>query len=178
MFALGDTVVYRHHVCTVAALRENYFENKDYWELRTLFDGSLKLFVSVEEAEYPALRKVMTKDEAIVLIDSIADADTIDEENLRRDAGTPTLLERKVKEEYERHLKTFAPEELVPIMKSVHERTVRREKQGRRITATDKKYFELAENVLFDELSVSLDMPRDEVRDYVVARVERCERNR
>ena len=30
MYACGDTVVYRHHVCEVAALRENYFEGKDY----------------------------------------------------------------------------------------------------------------------------------------------------
>ena len=26
MYACGDTVVYRHHVCEVAALRENYFD--------------------------------------------------------------------------------------------------------------------------------------------------------
>ena len=46
MYACGDTVVYRHHVCEVAALRENYFEGKDYLELRALFENSLKLFVA------------------------------------------------------------------------------------------------------------------------------------
>ena len=50
MYACGDTVVYRHHVCEVAALRENYFEGKDYLELRALFENSLKLFVAVDEA--------------------------------------------------------------------------------------------------------------------------------
>ena len=37
MYACGDTVVYRHHVCEVAALRENYFEGKDYLEMTSGF---------------------------------------------------------------------------------------------------------------------------------------------
>ena len=138
MYACGDTVVYRHHVCEVAALRENYFEGKDYLELRALFENSLKLFVAV-------------------------------------DAPTPTLLERRMKEEYDKRLRTFAPEDLVPIMKSVHERTVRRVDSGRRITATDKKYFDLAEGLLCDELAVSLAVPRENVKDVLVERVKRAE---
>lgn len=175
MYSCGDTVVYRHHVCEVAALREGYFEGKDYLELRTLFESSLKLFIAVDEADADALRPVMTKREALALIDSIADAEAIDEEALKPDAPTPTLLERRIKEEYDRHLKTFAPEDLVPIMKSVHERTVRRVGSGRQITATDKKYFDLAENLLCDELAVSLGIPRDDVKDFLVERVGKAE---
>lgn len=170
-----DTVVYRHHVCEVAAVRKGYFEDRDYFELHALFEGSLKLFVAVDEAAPPALRPVMSRREALALIDSIADARTIDEDALKPNANTPTLLERRLKEEYDKRLKTFAPEDLVPIMKSVHERTARRTGAGRQITATDKKYFDLAENLLCDELSVSLDIPRDEVRDFLVARVKRAE---
>lgn len=77
MYACGDTVVYRHHVCEVAALRENYFEGKDYLELRALFENSLKLFVAVDEATPDNLRPVMSKRKALALIDSIVDADTI-----------------------------------------------------------------------------------------------------
>ena len=168
MYACGDTVVYRHHVCEVAALRENYFEGKDYLELRALFENSLKLFVAVDEATPDNLRPVMSKRAALALIDSIVDADTIDE-------PTPTLLERRMKEEYDKRLRTFAPEDLVPIMKSVHERTVRRVDSGRRITATDKKYFDLAEGLLCDELAVSLAVPRENVKDVLVERVKRAE---
>ena len=131
MYACGDTVVYRHHVCEVAALRENYFEGKDYLELRALFENSLKLFVAVDEATPDNLRPIMSKRAALALIDSIVDADTIDENALKPDAPTPTLLERRMKEEYDKRLRTFAPEDLVPIMKSVHERTVWRVDSGR-----------------------------------------------
>ena len=175
MYACGDTVVYRHHVCEVAALRENYFEGKDYLELRALFENSLKLFVAVDEATPDNLRPIMSKRAALALIDSIVDADTIDENALKPDAPMPTLLERRMKEEYDKRLRTFAPEDLVPIMKSVHERTVRRVDSGRRITARDKKYFDLAEGLLCDELAVSLAVPRENVKDVLVERVKRAE---
>lgn len=178
MYSRGDIVVYRHHVCEIVALREQYFDDKDYLELQTLFENSLKLFVTVDEAAPPTLRPIMTKHEALALIDSIADADSIDEEALKPDAPTPTILERRIKEEYDRCLKTFAPEDLVPIMKSVRERTIRREDSGRQITATDKKYFDLAEGLLCDELAVSLDIPRDDVKDFLVQRVEQMEARR
>lgn len=178
MFSPGDTVVYRHHVCQISAIREAYFEDKDYLELHALFENSLKLFVSMDDANPPTLRPVMTKKEALVLVDSIADVKGIDEEALKPDATTPTLLERRIKEEYDRHLKTFAPEDLIPIMKSVRERTVRREDAGRQITATDKKYFDLAEGLLCDELSVVLNIPRDDVKDFLVERVEKAESRR
>ena len=178
MVSPGDTVVYRHHVCKVAAVREGYFEGRDYLELHALFEVSLKLFVAVDEAEAPVLRPAMSRREALALVDSIADAQAIDEEALKPEASTPTLLERRLKEEYDRRLKTFAPEDLVPIMKSVHERTVRRCGAGRQITATDKKYFDLAENLLCDELSVSLGIGRDDVRDFLVDRVKKAEARR
>lgn len=178
MFSPGDTVVYRHHVCEIVAVREAYFEDRDYLELRALFEKSLKLFVAIDEARPPTLRPAMKSREALALIDSIADADSIDEEALKPGANTPTLLERRIKEEYDKHLKTFSPEDLVPIIKSVHERTARRETAGRQITATDKKYFDLAENLLCDELSVSLDIPRDQVRDFLVERIRKSEAHR
>ena len=93
MYAPGSLVVYRHHVCEVAAVREDYYDGKDYLELHALFQNSLKLFVSAEEAHLPTLRPVMTKKEALALVDSIADADGIDENSFELGANTPTVLE-------------------------------------------------------------------------------------
>ena len=38
MANVGDTVIFKHHVCTIAEKRENYFDNKDYWELHAVFE--------------------------------------------------------------------------------------------------------------------------------------------
>ena len=178
MFSPGDTVVYRHHVCEVTAIHPDYFDGNDYVELHALFEKSLKLFVAMPEAKPPTLRPIMSHSEALALIDSIAGADAIDEEALKTDADTPTLLERRIKEEYDKHLKTFSPDDLVPIIKSVRERTLRREDAGRQMTATDKKYFDLAESLLGHALPLSLAIPRGEVRDFLVTAAKAPETTR
>lgn len=171
MFGPGDIVVYRHHVSEVAAIREAYFEGRDYYELHALFENRLKLFVAVDEAQASDPRPIMSRQEALALIDSMEDADPIDEKDIVEDAPTPTLRGRRMREEYDRLIKAGAPEELIPIMKSVHEHAVAREKTGRQITAVDKKYYDLAERALFDELAVSLGIDREDVGAFVEARI-------
>ena len=53
MHSPGDIVVYRHHVCKIAAVREAYFEGKDYLELHALFENALKLFVAATRPPRP-----------------------------------------------------------------------------------------------------------------------------
>ena len=172
MFAPGDIVVYHHHVCEVVSVRENYFDDKDYFELRALFENSLKLFVAVGDAAPPALRPTMTRKEALSLVDSITSTKGINEDALRVGAGTPVLLDRRIREEYDRCLKTFTPQNLIPVMKSVRKRTLQRADNGRQITAADKKYLELSEGALCNELSISLNMDRSKVMDFLAERVE------
>lgn len=171
MFALGDTVVYRHHVCKIADIREAYFEGKDYFELHTLFEKSLKLYVAIADAQPPAMRPVMTEQQALALVDSIPGIESIDESVLHASGTTLSLAERQVKEEYERRLKSCEPEGLVAVIKSAYTRTQERETSGKRTTAVDKKYFELAESLLCDELAVALGMSRDETPAFLVERV-------
>ena len=171
MVSLGDKVVYRHHVCEVVAVRENYYGGKDYLELRALFEKSLKLFVAEDETKPPAFRPVMTRDEALALIESVATTQAIDNESPSSPGETPALHERHTKELYEERLKTFSPQDLLVILKSTHERTESRELEGRNATATDKKYLDMARSMLCDELSVSLDIPREKTEDYLTERV-------
>ena len=172
MLSIGEAVVYHHHVCTVASIRERYYQDRDYYELHAQFEKSLKLFVAVDEAVPPALRPVMTKDEALTFIDSIKTAEEIDGEALAKNTDTPTLLDRKIREEYTRRLHEFTPDQLLPIMKFAYERSKVRTDAGRHATATDKKYFDLAHNLLCNELSLSLDIPRPDVPEFLNKRIE------
>lgn len=174
MFSVGDAVVYRHHVCRIASIRKNYYQGNDYLELHALFENSLKLFVSVVEAEPPALRPVMERDKALALIDSIVDIEDIDAAGLIKNADTPALVDRRIKEEYDKRLKSYAPEELLPIMKLAYGRSQERRENGRNATATDKRYFSLAEGLLCDELAVSLGVDREKIGDYLVERIEKA----
>ena len=172
MFSIGDLVVYRHHVCKIAKVRENYFDNEDYFELHALFENTLKLYIAISKAKPPACRSVMSKEQALALIDKIPLAQPIDEEALTKGAKTSALIERKIKEEYDRRLKSTDLEDMLPILKSVHEHCIKREEMGRKITMTDKKYFDLVERLLCDELAVALEIDRDEIKSFMLERVE------
>lgn len=172
MFTVGDTVVYRHHVCEIFQIREAYFDGKDYFELHTLYERSLKLYVAIEDAVPPLMREVMSADEALAVVDSIPHAGTIDEAVLHAKATTLSLAERQIKEEYEQRLKTCDANDLVTVIKSTRERTAERERTGRHATAIDKKYHDMAESLLFDELAVALDLDREAVPDFVKSRLE------
>ncbi|WP_172135131.1 CarD family transcriptional regulator [Adlercreutzia sp. ZJ473] len=176
MFAVGDTVVYRHHVCIIARVREAYFEGRDYFELHTLFEKSLKLYVAIGDAVPPVMRAPMEEDAAYELIDSILDAGTIDESILHAHGTTLSLVERQVKEEYERRLKSNDARDLIPVIKSAYERTREREDAGKRTTAVDKKFHDLAESLLYDELAVALKMDREEVDAFVKKRLAALEK--
>lgn len=130
MANVGDTVIFKHHVCTIAEKREKYFDNKDYWELHAVFERSLKLFVACDAAKPPIMRPVMQKQEALDLIDSIAGAEPADvDDNLPATANTSSLKQRHVKETYDAYLKTLSPKDLIPIIKTCHERTLAREEK-------------------------------------------------
>lgn len=166
MFQVGQKVVYRHHVCNIASIREGYFEGKDYFELHAIFEKSLKLFVSVENAVEPEMRPVISREEALELIGSISKAETIETDTAT--SSTAALADRHLREAYDERLKSYAPEDLLPILKSVHKRTSERLERGQHITATDKKYFDLAESLLCDELSIALDVDRERIDEYII----------
>ena len=59
-------------------------------------------------------------------------------------------------------------------MKFAYERSRTRNDEGRNATATDKKYFTLAQNLLCDELAISLDVNRNEVEEFLNNRIEQA----
>lgn len=177
MFNPGDIVVHHHRVCEVVAVHEAYFEERDYLELRALFERSLKVFVALDDAE-ESVRPVMTREEALALVDSIVDMDPIDESQVVPEGATATLAERRMREEYEHRMKAKEPEALVPILKSAYLHAKKREAMGRSATSTDKKYYTMAEGLLCDELSLSLGIDREETPEFLKNRIHEMEAKR
>jgi len=173
MLEIGDTVVYHNHVCVVASKREKYFEGRDYYELHAVLEGSLKFFIVAAEAKPPAVRSTMTKQETLRLIEELPGLEVIDEAELGAESPgiSRSVAERQIKDEYARRVGQCSPRELAIVVKSAYERIRERELTGKQPMSVDKKFFSLAEKLLYDEISVSLDMPRDEVPDYIQERM-------
>ena len=104
--------------------------------------------------------KVLQPEEAKKLIGHIPDIPLL------------TFTDDKLSEQaYKECMKSNDCEELVKIIKTIYLRKQKRIQAGRKVTAVDAKYIHLAEESLYGELAVSLDMSRDEVEAYVVGEI-------
>ena len=63
-------------------------------------------------------------------------------------------------------------EDLVKLLKTIYTRKQKRIKAGRKVTAVDAKYFHMAEENLYGELAVSLNISRKEVEGYIVEAID------
>ena len=66
---------------------------------------------------------------------------------------------------------TCDPGTVVSLMKTIRLRMDERIAEGKKVTAFDSKYYHIAEDSLYGELAISLDIEKDEVKDYIVDKI-------
>lgn len=165
MFEVGDYIVYGSNgVCEVKSVGPidcpGVSSDKLYYTLRPLYIRDSSVFTPVDN-EKVIMRGVMTKAEAEAFVDGINDIDAL-----------PIIDERKRELEYKKTVNTCDPVELVRIIKTISDRMNQRQSEGKKMTAADMKYIHIAEESLCGELAISLDMDKDEVKNYIATRVD------
>ena len=65
-------------------------------------------------------------------------------------------------------VKANNPELLVAIIKMIYQRKQKRLAQGKKCTATDARYFQIAENLLYMELGGALEKPKQEICKTII----------
>ena len=130
--------------------------NKLYYLMKPVEDEKGKIYVPVSNSD-SRLRLCLTKEEAWNLIKRIPDIPTawINNEKMRE-------------QNYKVAVKANDPEALVAIIKMIYQRKQKRIAQGKKCTATDAKYFQIAENLLYMELGVALGKPKQEVCKTII----------
>ena len=125
--------------------------DKLYYLMKPIEDEKDKIYVPVSNSD-SRLRLCLTKEEAWDLIKRIPEIPTawINNEKLRE-------------QNYKEAVKANDPEALVAIIKMIYQRKEKRLAQGKKCTATDARYFQIAENLLYMELGVALGKPKQEV---------------
>lgn len=103
------------------------------------------------------MRSCLTKEEAWNLIKRIPEIPTawINNEKMREQS-------------YKDAIKANDPEALVAIIKMIYQRKQTRLAQGKKCTATDAKYFQTAENLLYVELGVALGKPKQKICQTII----------
>ncbi|MCB5548282.1 CarD family transcriptional regulator [Blautia sp. MSK17_66] len=130
--------------------------NKLYYLMKPIEDEKDKIYVPVSNSD-SRLRLCLTKEEAWNLIKRIPEIPTawINNEKLRE-------------QNYKEAVKANDPEALVAIIKMIYQRKQKRLAQGKKCTATDARYFQIAENLLYMELGVAIGKPKKEVCETII----------
>lgn len=160
MFHTGDYLIYgKSGICQVIdvgypqkTMVNNY---QMYYTLRPVFSTEV-IYTPVDTTVY--MRAAMTKRQAEEFIQQIP---YIEEEMPNCKTNTD------LKEHYETSIQTHKLEALVRLIKAIYNKNLDIKKSGRQINQIDQKYMKLAETLLYGELAVALDIPRESVVDYI-----------
>lgn len=162
MFNVGDRIIYGNTgVCTVESIGpiELGGSEKMYYTLRPYYKGGGTIFTPVDNVKV-VMRPILSKDETMEIIDNIDEIAPLEIQN-----------EKLIENEYKEGMKTCDCRDLISVIKTIYNRQQVRIAEGKKTTATDERYFKIAEDSLYGEFGVVLDMTRDEVKKIISDKV-------
>lgn len=149
---IGEYIIYRRDVCKIINIKE--INDNKFYVLEPTNDDSLHIDVPVNT---PYIKDLITKEEIKELVSNIKNIEPIEEE------------ERRLEQKYKELLDSGVHENLVRIIKTTFMRNKKREDNKKKISERDKKYFDLAEHYLYDEIGVVLGKTFEETRKYIIS---------
>lgn len=164
MYSIGSYVVKNvNGICKVediVYLDTEDGSKKQYYLLKPADEPTGTVYVPVDHAE-KTTRRVMTEEEVWKLIDHIGEIDEIWIDN-----------EKQREMRYKEAIRSRDPKVLVGIIKMLFLRRQERLEQGKKSTATDDKFFKLAEEYLHSEIGFVLNMDKGQVRQLITDSVQ------
>ena len=165
-YEIGEYVVYGNNgICQVQDITNPGFSGVDkekmYYVLEPLNTKGSRIYSPVDNSKV-MMRSVMNEEQAEKLIEEIP---LIEELWITND---------KMREErYKEAMVTGEPVEWVKIIKTLYLRGKDRERQGKKITATDERDLKQAEESLYSDLGFALGKDKAEMENYITDRIRR-----
>ena len=153
MYKVDDLLVYKKDLCRVKEIKYKYLRNTDYYVLSPITDDSLKIQVPVDSK---VIRNIISKEETNKIINTIPNIDII-----KSDAKT-------LENEYKTLMQNGTHEDLIKIIKTTYLRNEERIANNKKTIDKDNYYFNQAESYLYQEFAISLNMPYNEVKQYII----------
>ena len=158
MYKIDDYLVYGKDVCKVYDIETKKFNNEDYYILRPIKNIDLKISAPITD-KAKKIRPLISKDEINDLIREIPTIDII------------TIEDKFIESEYKRILQNPTHKDLIKIIKTTYLRNKKRLDNNKKIAEKDKTYFEQAEEYLYYELSIVLNLSYEETKQYIIDQV-------
>ena len=165
MYEIGDYVIKANNgVCRVEDTLHpdlpNVDKNRLYYLLVPLDNKNSRLYVPIDTAEN-SLRRALSEEEAWEVIEKIPEVEAA------------WIANDKLREQtYKEAIHSCNPTALVSIIKNLYIRKKQRSEQGKKSTATDERYFKLAEDNLYAELAFALGKAKNQMRQIIAETIE------
>lgn len=163
MYQINDLIIYGNSgVCKVEDIGVPNIigieKNQQYYILTPIYSKGSVVYTPVDNSKV-SMRKIITFEEAQALLDSIQSIPIfkIDDEKL--------LIEK-----YRGAISSQDCEELIKVIKTVYIKQQNKISQGKKLGQIEEKYMKQAEDLLYSELAVVLDMPKDKMKTYIEQR--------
>lgn len=164
MFKTGEYVVYGNAgVCKVEGIGPLSIgsSDKDYYTLVPVYGRNSRIYSAVD-SDKVVIRPIMTREESDALIDEMEEIDAL------------FIGDEKKREEiYKETMRSCDGKEWVRIIKTLYFRKMDRLAKGKKVTSSDERYLQMAEENLYGELAISLQMPKEEVEELMTEKIKK-----
>lgn len=165
MYQVNDYIVYSAEgVCQVEALEEMSItgvgEKKLYYVLQPV-NREGKIYTPVDTKVF--MRPVISEEQAKSLIEEMPSM------VIATDGPTNSNL---LREFYKKYLVNYDCTDLIHIIKITYEKGRVAESKRKKSGETDRYFLKKAEELLYNEFSIALDIPAEDVREYIATRIE------
>lgn len=164
MYQVGAMVIYGGEgVCRVEAVgplaMRGVRDSRLYYTLAPLYREG-KIYTPVDTSVF--MRPVLSREEAEELVRTMPDIEA---------AHCTERNPRVLGTFYQDLIRSRSCVGMVQIIKTAHRKTQARRAQGSKPGQVDEKYLRRAEELLYGELAVALDIPREQVSSYITRTV-------
>ena len=165
MFKKGEYVIYGNvgacQIIDISTL-DIHGAPKDrlYYILEPVKQNKSRVFTPVDNKKV-IIRKIIPKEDVEMLLDDIPNIKAL------------SVEDEKFREQiYKDCIKSCQCRKVLSLIKTIYLRKEERLNQGKKLSATDEKYFKLAQENLHTELAISLKIPVEQMKDYILNKVK------
>ena len=164
MFQPGEVIVYgTSGVCRVEEITRlpGGDRKRMYYKLKPLWQDGV-IYAPLDSEKIP-MRPVISRQEAEDLIERMP--------GIQAAVCRGTTVQA-LAQQYQSAVRDGGHQALIEMMKSIYLKRGQAEAKNRRLGIVDERYMKQAERMLYGELATALEIPYDEVGNYIAARLE------
>ena len=164
MFKKDDIVMYASQgVCKITDIvtQEVCNESSEYYVLQPVYSNTARVYVPVSNENLTnKMRRVISKEELNEMIDNIPEvaSEWIENEHIR-------------KEHYKEIISGSDRASLICMIRELYLHREALAKQGKKLHASDERFFKEAEKILYEEFALVLNIDTKEVLTYIKNRL-------